>query len=81
MNALSNFHSIVSALKCEAPSEKARLFVDKVAGQIAERGEDWIVANSSALHLEASAEQLEAVAPVEDNRLWWLKEWQLALSA
>lgn len=81
MSALANFRSIVSALKDEAPSEKARQFVDKIAGQIEARGEEWISANAGRLHVALSAEQCEAAAPVEDNRLFFMKAWQLALSA
>lgn len=80
MNALNNFRSIVSALKDEAPSEKSRQFVGKLASQIEARGAEWMQKNATRLHITLSAEQCAEVAPVEDNRLFFLKEWQLALA-
>lgn len=79
-NLVENFESIVSALFDEAPSEKARAFVEKLAGQIRARGNDWIIANERTLHIEHNAEWHDQIAPVEDNRLWWLAEWQVALT-
>lgn len=81
MKTVENFESIVSALYDEAPSEKARAFVEKVAGQIRARGNDWIISNKIALHLEHNAEWHDAIAPVEDNRIWWLTEWQVAINS
>ncbi len=79
-NLTANFESIVSALYDEAPSDRARAFVEKVAAAIRARGSDWIVAHERALHIEHPAEWHDDVAPVEDNRLWWLAEWQKALA-
>lgn len=80
MKTLENFESIASTLYAECPSEKARFFADKVFNAIRARGNEWIIANSDKLHLKFSAPEMEATAPVEDNRLWWMAEWQKALN-
>ena len=54
--------------------------VELSATAIRARGSDWIVAHERALHIEHPAEWHDDVAPVEDNRLWWLAEWQKALA-
>lgn len=74
-----NFNSIAKALHDEAPSEKARMFIDRLADTVRARGEDWIEAHQDALHIRHNAEWHDAIAPVEDNRLWWTAEWQVAL--
>lgn len=79
-NLTANFESIVSALHDEAPSDRARAFVEKIAAEIRARGSDWIAEHARALHIEHPAEWHDTVAPVEDNRLWWLAEWQKALA-
>ena len=77
---VANFESIAAALHDVAPSEKARAFADKIAGAIRARGAEWIAANEFALHITFSAEEQEDLTPVEDNRLWYIAEWQLALA-
>ena len=80
MTASKNFESIASALHDEAPSEKARAFVEKIASQVRAKGAEWIESHISQLHIEHDAEWHDSVAPVEDNRIWWLTEWQVALN-
>jgi|NOAtaT_6_FD_contig_61_4016756_length_694_multi_3_in_0_out_0_2 predicted pyridoxine 5'-phosphate oxidase superfamily flavin-nucleotide-binding protein len=77
---VANFESIAVALHDEAPSEKARAFVDKIASAIRAKGAEWIAANEFALHITFSAEEQEDLTPVEDNRLWYIAEWQIALA-
>ena len=77
---IENFESIASALFDEAPSEKARQFVTKIADQIRARGEGWIIENCLPLHITMSAADQEDIAPVEDNRLWYIAQWQVALA-
>jgi hypothetical protein len=75
---ISNFNSIAAALHDDAPSQKARDFIDRLADSIRARGEDWIAAHQSTLHIEHNAEWHDEIAPVEDNRLWWTAQWQMA---
>jgi len=79
MNAIKNFEIAVEALYNEAPSEKARAFVEKLAGQIRAKGEDWIAARVTELHITDVEVSDSAVCPIEDNRLFYLERWQLAL--
>ena len=78
--AVANFESIAAALYDEAPSDKARAFAKKIADAIRSKGAEWIAANEFALHITFSAAEQEDTCPVEDNRLWYIAEWQIALS-
>ena len=80
MNAIKNFEIAAEALYNEAPSEKARAFVEKIAGQIHSKGEDWIAARVTELHITDVEVSDDAVCPIEDNRLFYLERWQLALA-
>lgn len=79
MNAIKNFEIAVEALYNEAPSEKARAFVEKLSEQIRAKGEDWISARAIELHITDVEVSDSAVCPIEDNRLFYLERWQLAL--
>ena len=80
MNAIKNFEIAAEALYNEAPSEKARAFVEKIASQIRAKGEDWITARVIELHVTDVEVSDDAVCPIEDNRLFYLERWQLALA-
>ena len=80
MTYSENFESIAQALYDEAPSEKARVFIAKIADQIRGKGAAWIEENALNLHITQSAEELDRLAPVEDNRLYYTAEWQIALT-
>lgn len=77
MNAVNNFNSIAAEVIASATSDKARAFAEKVVASIAARGESWIEKNAAALSVTLSADQLRDAAPVADNRLFFLKKWQL----
>lgn len=79
MNAIKNFEIAVKALYNEAPSEKARAFVTKIADQIRAKGEDWIAAHVTELHISDVEVSDNAVCPIEDNRIFYMERWQLAL--
>lgn len=81
MNAVENFNSIAAELIASAPTEKARAFAEKVAAQVAAKGDEWIVANVFKLACEMSADMTRHTAPVADNRLFFMQKWQLALAA
>lgn len=81
MNALINFRSIAKEVIESAPSEKARAFAEKVIGQIEARGQEWIMSHAAALHCELSADECRNMAPVSDNRLFFMQNWQMALAA
>ena len=76
---IRNFESIAVALFDEAPTERARLYIESLAGRIWNKGPNWIDAHSDMLHIHESADQLENTFPVEDNRLWFIGQWQIAL--
>ena len=80
MNSIKNFEIAAAALYNEAPSEKARAFVEKIAGKIRANGEEWITSRATELHITDAEVSDEAVCPIEDNRLFYLEKWQLALS-
>ena len=78
MTTLQNFDSVAQELIASATSEKAYQFACKVANQVAEKGEDWMKANEGRLCIRINAaEQTEA--PVRDNRVFILSQWQAAL--
>lgn len=81
MNAMKNFEVAVEALYNEAPSDKARAFTEKLAAQIRAKGEDWIAARVTELHISDAEVSDSAYCPIEDNRLFYLTQWQLALAA
>ncbi|MFZ2524435.1 MAG: hypothetical protein WAW87_03880 [Candidatus Ferrigenium altingense] len=75
----ANFEKVVEILFNGAPSEKARVFVNKIADQIRAKGDEWIVANERSLHITDNDIADESIAPIEDNRVWYMTEWQMAL--
>jgi hypothetical protein len=67
-------------------TEKAKSFAEKVHDQVLAKGDDWIEKNKMALeitHLNFAeyADGSGEIAPIEDNRLFYLQKWQLALAA
>lgn len=70
------FESFVEILHNEAPSEKARAFVEKLAAESRQQGVESIVEKLRISELEIND---EAIAPIEDNRLFWMGRWQEAL--
>lgn len=80
MNAIKNFEIAAEALHNEAPTEKARAFVDQLAAQIRARGNDWIAAHVTELHITDGEVSDSCPFPIEDNRLFYLERWQIALT-
>lgn len=80
MNAMKNFEAAVAALYNEAPSEKARAFVEKIAAKIRAKGGDWIAARVTDLHITDVEVSDSAECSIEDNRLFYMERWQLALA-
>ncbi len=76
---IRNFESIAVALHDEAQTERARLYIESLVGRILNKGHNWIDAHSDMLNIHESADQLENTFPVEDNRLWFIEQWQMAL--
>lgn len=81
MNAIKNFEIAVEALYNEAPSDKARAFVEKISDQIRAKGDAWIEAHITDLHISDAEVADDAIITIEDNRLFYLAHWQLALAA
>ena len=78
--ATVNFEKAVEILFNEAPSEKARDFVKKIADKIRAKGDEWIEAHVHDLHITDAEVSDQSLAPIEDNRLFYLSQWQLALA-
>lgn len=79
MTTFQNFDSIVKELIASAPSEKAQTFAQKIANQVADKGEQWIEAHASELAVRKSAGEQQEFT-VTANRLWFLAQWQVALA-
>ena len=80
MSATENFIIAAKILYDSAPNEKAGEFVSKLAGRIAAKGEAWINANATKLHISDVEVSDQSIAPIADNRLFYLAQWQLALA-
>lgn len=78
MSAVENFEIAAEALYNEAPTEKARAFVDKLANKIRDKGEAWIEANAIKLNI-TDIEVADHEVSIESNRLFYLERWQDAL--
>ena len=70
------FKAFVEILHNEAPSEKARAFVEKLEAESRQQGVESIVEKLRISELEIND---ETIAPIEDNRLYWMVRWQEAL--
>ena len=70
------FEAFVEILMNEAPSEKARAFVEKLTTESRKQGVDSVV---EKLNLSENQIDDETIAPIEDNRLYWIGRWQAAL--
>ncbi len=81
MNAMKNFEIAASAIYNEAPTDRAREFADKIANKIREKGEDWINNHITELHISDAEVSDDAIVSIEDNRLFYLTQWQIALAA
>jgi len=79
-NAVQNFEIAAEALYNEAPSDKARAFVGKIANLIRDKGEDWIESNMVALHItDIEVSDNPDLPSIEENRLFYMERWQAAL--
>jgi DNA-binding FadR family transcriptional regulator len=76
---IANFEDIASAVYNSASSDKGREFAKKIADQIRAKGNDWIVENEMKLQISHDVQWHEQIAPVTDNRLYYLTQWQVAL--
>ena len=77
MNTTANFEILVSLLEASSPSEKASIFLAKVANQIRARGDAWIAANAVAL--KVNTDHTDDFCPVSDNRAYFIGALQIAL--
>jgi hypothetical protein len=75
-NSVENFEEIVKQLIASATEQRAVDFVNKVAGQIRAKGNDWIEINKNELQV---AFVPGALIPVSANRLYYIGKFQMAL--
>lgn len=77
MTKIEIFLKFVEILMNEAPSEKARSFVSKLAS--ASAGREQKLVDFMALDERVISDNY--FFPIEDNRLFWMAKWQEALNA
>jgi len=80
VTAIKNFESISEILIYGAPTEKSRIFAEKLVNSIREKGTDWIFNNAQKLNVTMSPESFSELFPVQDNRNYYLVNFQLALA-
>lgn len=74
----ANFNFVAAEIVKSAKTQKAVDFAQKVIGQIEARGDEWIEANLDALGLKFFSIANNNVAPISDNRLFWIAKFQVA---
>jgi len=87
MKYTQNFEAVVTELIRTAPTPKAVAFAEKISCQIRAMGSDWIEANALKLHVALTPEIVvpgtpeysAAVAPICDNRNYYISQWQALL--
>lgn len=84
MTTTEIFNKTAERVIASGTTEKAKEFAEKVRAQILEKGEEWIERNQDALEISLAnfavyADGAGEIAPIEDNRLFYLEKWQLAL--
>lgn len=80
MNAMTNLISIADEVIASATSDNGRAFAEKVVAAILAKGNEWIQDNAVALNIGLSADAVRETAPVADNRMFYIKKWQLVLA-
>ena len=79
-NAVQNFEIAAEALYNEAPSEKGRAFVEKIANMIRAKGDAWIESHIVDLHItDIEVSDHPDLPSIEENRLFYMERWQAAL--
>jgi hypothetical protein len=76
----NNLQSVFDRLISSAATGKAQDFVVKLYNQILARGDEWLQDNKDALAIRHDADWYDSFAPVQDNRLWYIAQWQIALN-
>lgn len=79
MNAYQVFQKTAEAVISSGSTPKAKEFAQTLVSKIEAKGEAWIESNFTKLGLFSDFESLEKNAPVADNRIFYIKKWQLAL--
>jgi hypothetical protein len=84
-DTLETFREVARRVIESGRTEKAKAFAKKVRDQILSKGEDWIEGNKTPLEIgelnfAEYADGNGEIAPVEDNRLFYLQKWQVVLS-
>jgi hypothetical protein len=79
VNPIKNFEIAAEALYNEAPSDRARIFTEKLCATIRDKGPAWITSHATDLHITDAEISDSAICPIEQNRLYYLAQWQLAL--
>jgi hypothetical protein len=84
---MNNFNEYAEIIINSAPGAYARKFAEALVAQINARGTEWIEAHTTALHINFSASEDDAmtkrlgVASIAQQRNFYLREWQRALAA
>jgi len=75
-----NFESVVAELISSASTDKARAFAIKITDQARVRGTEWLEANQHKLCIASHASFQAKCAPIADNRLHVLANFQTCLA-
>ena len=73
---LNNFETIAAELISSGSTEKAKAFATKICDQVRVMGGDWLISNAGKLSLSLSAQEQKDIAPVCDNRIWYITRFQ-----
>ena len=85
MNTQEIFNETARRVIESGKTEKAKVFAEKVRDRVLEKGPEWMEEHKNDLKLSETnfavyADGSGEIAPIEDNRLFYLEKWQLALA-
>ncbi len=83
--AVKSFIEIADRVIKSGSTDKARKFSVELKEKVLAKGDLWIARNADALGVSIIGGSEEyanggEIAPVEDNRIWFLTDWQLTLA-
>ncbi|MDP1586619.1 MAG: hypothetical protein Q8M07_02650 [Prosthecobacter sp.] len=85
MNTQEIFNETARRVIESGATENAKAFATKVRDRILANGDEWIEKNKFALEISQLnfskyADGSGEIAPIEDNRLFYLQKWQMVLA-
>lgn len=85
MNTQEIFNETARRVIESGKTEKAKAFAEKVRAAVLEKGPEWMEEHKGELQISEAnfsvyADGSGEIAPIEDNRLFYLEKWQMALA-